>query len=432
MAKATSSQAWLWHGRLSHLNIDTINLLSKYNIVTGLPKLNSSKIIFVLLVSWGKVKESLFTLRLPRVPKDGYKFYRWTYVVLYGGIHAQVRTVRTEKGTKFLNKTLHAYFAKEGIRHETSTARTPEQNGIVKRRNRTLVKADRTILSAAKVPLFFWAKAITTACFTQNRSLVIPRHEKIPYHIINGRKSSVKVFNKRTRVIFETIHVNFDELPQMVSDHVISDPIPQCTTTVLERDSLCPDPQSQENVHQAAEIITTSNELDLLFSPMFDALLNGTTLVVSIKGYAPRKELISEETFGTVARGTVRGIQIHQSPHGIFINQAKYAQEILKKHGMTSCDSIGTPMATKHLDADMSDTLVDQMKYHTKPTEKHLTMVKRIFRYLKDSINMGLWYPKDTAFELTAFLDSDHACCLDSRKSTSGGIQFIGGDKLVS
>nr|GFC60359.1 retrovirus-related Pol polyprotein from transposon TNT 1-94 [Tanacetum cinerariifolium] len=65
-------------------------------------------------------------------------------------------------------------------------------------------------------------------------------------------------------------------------------------------------------------------------------------------------------------------------------------------------------------------------------TEKHLTAVKRIFRYLKDTIHMGLWYPKDTGFELTTFLDSDHASCLDSRKSTSGGIQFLGGDKLVS
>nr|GFB60250.1 copia protein [Tanacetum cinerariifolium] len=86
------------------------------------------------------------------------------------------------------------------------------------------------------------------------------------------------------------------------------------------------------------------------------------------------------------------GIQIHQSPRGIFINQAKYAQEILKKHGMISCDGIGTPMATKHLDADLSGTPIDQTKYR----------------------------------------NSDHAGCLDSRKSTSGGIQFLGGDKLVS
>nr|GEZ70805.1 ribonuclease H-like domain-containing protein [Tanacetum cinerariifolium] len=153
------------------------------------------------------------------------------------------------------------------------------------------------------------------------------------------------------------------------------------------------------------------------------------------------------------------GIQIHQSPHGIFINQAKYAQEILKKHGMTFCDSIGTPIATKHLDADLSGTPIDQTKYRSKvralmyltvsrpdimhatcycaryqaqPTEKHLTGVKQIFRYLKDTIHMGLWYPKDTGFELTAFSDSDHVGCLDSRKSTSGGIQLLGGDKLVN
>nr|GEW38861.1 copia protein [Tanacetum cinerariifolium] len=153
------------------------------------------------------------------------------------------------------------------------------------------------------------------------------------------------------------------------------------------------------------------------------------------------------------------GIQIHQSPCGIFINQAKYAQEILIKHGMTSCDSIGIPMATKHLDVDLSGTSVDQTKYRSmvealmyliasrpdiihatcycaryqaRPTEKHLTVVKRIFQYLRNTINMGLWYPKDTGFELTAFSDSDHAGCLDSRKSISDGIKFLEGDRLVS
>ncbi|GKF28968.1 hypothetical protein Tco_0095310, partial [Tanacetum coccineum] len=126
--------------------------------------------------------------------------------------------------------------------------------------------------------------------------------------------------------------------------------------------------------------------------------------------------------------------------------------------GMTSCDSIGTPMATKHLDADLSGTLVNQTKYRSmvgalmylttsrpdivhatcycaryqaKPTKKHLIAVKRIFRYLKDSTNIGLWYLKHTGFELTSFSYSDHVGCLDSRKSTSGGIQFLGGDKLV-
>ncbi|GJU75236.1 retrovirus-related pol polyprotein from transposon TNT 1-94 [Tanacetum coccineum] len=187
-----------------------------------------------------------------------------------------------------MNKTLHAYFAQEGIEHQTSTPRTPEQNGVVERRNRTLVEAARTMLSAAKVPLFFWAEAIATTCFTQNRSLVIPRHEKTPYHIINGRKPSVKffhIFGSLCNIVRDGENLDKmkkkDELPQMVSDHVSSDPVPQCMTTTLENDSLSPGPQSQENVPQAAETVTTSNELDLLFSPMFDELLNGTTQVVS-------------------------------------------------------------------------------------------------------------------------------------------------------
>nr|GEZ82702.1 hypothetical protein [Tanacetum cinerariifolium] len=104
------------------------------------------------------------------------------------------------------------------------------------------------------------------------------------------------------------------------------------------------------------------------------------------------------------------GIQIHQSPRGIFINQAKYAQEILIKHASRP---------------DIMHATCYCARYQVKPTEKHLTAVKRIFRYLKDTIHKGLWYLKDIGFELTAFLDLDHAGCLDSRKSTSGGIQFL-------
>ncbi|GJW08936.1 reverse transcriptase domain-containing protein [Tanacetum coccineum] len=103
---------------------------------------------------------------------DDYSRYTWTHflrskdetpgvlidflTLVQRGLHAQVTTVRTDKGTEFLNKSLHAYFAKEGIRHETSTARTPEQNGVVERRNRTLVEAARTMLAPPKFLLFIW------------------------------------------------------------------------------------------------------------------------------------------------------------------------------------------------------------------------------------------------------------------------------------
>ncbi|GKF44726.1 hypothetical protein Tco_0131278 [Tanacetum coccineum] len=89
-------------------------------------------------------------------------------------------------------------------------------------------------------------------------------------------------------------------------------------------------------------------------------------------------------------------------------------------------------MATKpKLDADLSGEPVDQTDYQARPTEKHLKEVKRIFRYLRGTIYIGLWYPKGSGFELTDFSDVDHAGCVDTRKSTSGGTQFLG-DKLVS
>ncbi|GKA33245.1 retrovirus-related pol polyprotein from transposon TNT 1-94 [Tanacetum coccineum] len=100
------------------------------------------------------------------------------------------------------------------------------------------------------------------------------------------------------------------------------------------------------------------------------------------------------------------GLQVSQNPKGIFINQSKFALEILKKFGMDSCDHVDTPMAS--------------------PTKKHLEALKRVFRYLKGTINWGLWYPKDTAMALTAYADADHAGFPNTQRSTSGSAQFFG------
>nr|GEX50077.1 ribonuclease H-like domain-containing protein [Tanacetum cinerariifolium] len=227
MAKVTSSQAWLWHHCLSHLNFDTINLLSKNDIVTTLSFKRRLHLLHMNLCGPMRVA-SINGKRYVLVIVDDYSRYTWTHflrskdktpkvlidflMLVQRGLHAQVRIVRTDKDMEFLNKTLHAYFASEGINHQTSVARTPKQDGVVERQNRTLVEAARTMLSAAKVPLFFWAKEIATTCFTQNR--------------YSTQSRAYRVFNKRTRVIVEMIHVNFDELPQMALDHVSSDPVP--------------------------------------------------------------------------------------------------------------------------------------------------------------------------------------------------------------
>nr|GEW54970.1 putative copia-type Pol polyprotein [Tanacetum cinerariifolium] len=140
-------------------------------------------------------------------------------------------------------------------------------------------------------------------------------------------------------------------------------------------------------------------------------------------------------------------------PRGIFINQSKYALESLKKYGFESCDPVDTPMVEKSkLDEDKKGKAVDPSHYHgmigtllymianrpdlqfaicmcaryqARPTEKHIHAVKRIFRYLRETINQGLWYSKDSSIALTAFADADHAGCQDTRHSTSGSLQFL-------
>ncbi|GJZ33010.1 hypothetical protein Tco_0578446 [Tanacetum coccineum] len=139
--------------------------------------------------------------------------------------------------------------------------------------------------------------------------------------------------------------------------------------------------------------------------------------------------------------------QIFQNPRGIFINQSKYALESLKKYGFDSCDLVDTPMVEKSkLDEDKEGKAVDPShycgmigtllyltanrpdlqfaicmcaRYEARPTEKHLHAVKRIFRYLRGTVNRGLWYPKDSSIALTTFVDADHAGCQDTRRSTS-------------
>nr|GEV72562.1 hypothetical protein [Tanacetum cinerariifolium] len=354
MTKATLSQAWLWHRRLFHLNFDTINLLSKNDIVVGLPKLrfvkdhlcssssiNGRTYVLVIVDDYSRCTWTHFLRSKDETPKVLIDFLR----LVQRGLHAQVRIVRIDKGTEFLNKTLHAYFASEGIHHQTSVARTPEQNGVVDRWNRTLVEAARTMLSAAKVHLLFWAEAIATACFTQNFSLIIPQHEKTPYHIINDRKPSVKffhifgslcyivrdgenldkmkeksdacifvgystqsrayrVFNKRTRVIVETIHVNFDELPQMASDHSFAEttadapnqcqqqhttPLNTQTTTkpTCQVPTQAPTVTSTENINQAEMIaenaqVEDDEFINIFYHPLEQVIKNPSQSVRTI------------------------------------------------------------------------------------------------------------------------------------------------------
>nr|GFA67772.1 hypothetical protein [Tanacetum cinerariifolium] len=263
--------------------------VKKNDIVVGLPKLKFIKDHLYSPCELGKAKRKSFHTKL--TPSSKRRLH-----LLHMDLCGPMR-VASINGKRYVLVIVDDYSRYTWTHFLRSKDETPEVlidffrlvqrglqaqvrvNGVVERRNRTLVEAARTMLSAAKVPLFFWAEAIA----------VIPRHEKTPYHIINDRKPSVKffyifgsvcfivrdrenldkmkekgdecifvgystqsrayrVFNKRTRVIMESIHVNFDELPQMASDQNSSDPVPKCQTMALKHDSLSPGRICQENV----------------------------------------------------------------------------------------------------------------------------------------------------------------------------------------
>ncbi|GJS51344.1 retrovirus-related pol polyprotein from transposon TNT 1-94 [Tanacetum coccineum] len=772
LSKASKNKSWLWHHRLNHLNFGTLNDLARKDLVRGLPRFTWVKFLR------SKDETPVFVINLLKQ--------------LQVGLNKTVWFVRTDNGTEFVNKILIDYYESVGITHEKTVPRTPQQNSVVERRNRTLVEAARTMLIFSKAPLFLWAEAVATACYTQNRSLIHTLHNKTPYELVHDKKLDLsflcifgalcyptnynedlgklkakadigffvgyalnrkgyRIYNKRTRQIMETIYVTFDELTeQMAHVHSSSGPAPNLLT---------PGPISSRLVPNSAPAIPyvppTNKYLELLFQPMFDkyfetptgdhqmphvlaaptpAIPTGPSVSISFdhdvplgsyspsssayqsslvhhsvatehsfevnlfaatehepfvnvfapdpnseasssrvimltepsqstqphehlqkwtdshpldniignpsrlvstrkqlatdalwcfynsiykvkldeygdvlknkarlvaKGYRQEEGLDFEESFAPVARleairiflanaasknmtvyqmdvkaaflneelkeevyvsqpegfvdpdrphhvyrlkkalyglkqapqawydtlskfllaqgfskGVVDptlfirktgkhtlhvqiyvddiifastdtkdcdrfsnemsskfqmsmmgqisfflGLQISQNPRGIFINQSKYANEILKKFDLHKSDPVDTPMVERtKLDEDLLGIPIDQTqyrsmigslmyltasrpdlvfvvcmcaRYQSKPTKKHLEAVKRVFRYLQGTINMGLWYPKDTAMALTAYADADHAGCQDTRRSTSGSAQFLG-DKLVS
>nr|GFC38006.1 retrovirus-related Pol polyprotein from transposon TNT 1-94 [Tanacetum cinerariifolium] len=169
-------------------------------------------------------------------------------------LNVPVQRIRTDNGTEFVNQTLRDYYEEVGISHETSVVRSSQQNGVVERRNRTLIEVARTMLIYAQAPLFLWAKAVATACFTQNRSIIRLRHGKTPYELMHGKQPDLSFFHmfgalcyptndSENVVILQDVgNENLDiEVAHMGNDPLLGIPIPEVSS---KQSSTTASPQS--------------------------------------------------------------------------------------------------------------------------------------------------------------------------------------------
>nr|GFB22337.1 hypothetical protein [Tanacetum cinerariifolium] len=258
LSKASKTKSWLWHRRLSHLNFGAINNLARQGLVRGLSKLKFEKDHLCSACAMGKStkkshkpksedtnQEKLYLLQmdlcgLMRVIVDDYSRFTWVkflrskdetpmFIIKFlkmiqVRLNVPARRIRTDNGTEFVNQTLRDYYEEVGISIETSVARSPQQNRVIERRNRTLIEAAHTI---KQLDLSFF-HVFGALCYPTNDSENVGKLQpKADIGIFIGyapSKKAFRIYNRRTRRIVETIHVDFDELTAMASEQCNSGP----------------------------------------------------------------------------------------------------------------------------------------------------------------------------------------------------------------
>nr|GEV24681.1 hypothetical protein [Tanacetum cinerariifolium] len=488
----------------------------------------------------------------------------------------QVRNIRTDNGTEFINQTLREFYENFSISHQISIVRTPQQNGVVERQNRTLVEAARTMLIFSKAPLFLWAEAINTACYTQNCSLIRLRYNKTPYELMHDKNPDLSFLHVFGSLCYPTndsehlgklnakadigsslnvwpSHALLELLGKWNKNHPIENVIgdPSRSVKQLQTDAMwcyfdtfltSVEPKTYKEAILEPSWIDAMQEEIHEFERLQcgDVLKNKAWLVA--KGYRQEEEIDFEKSFAPVARiesicifitnastknmtiyqmdvktaflnGELREVVYVSEPEGFvdpdkpnhvyrlkkvlyglkqaprtwydmlysFLLSQKFSKGAVdptlftKKAGRdilsvqiyvddiifastnpAMCDKFAKIMTLKFKMLMMGQmtfflvisltplwwTKVNWIKIYrgnqsiphitvAKPTKQHLHVVKHIFRYLKGTIDMGLWYLKYSCITLTAYADADHVGCKDTRQSTFGSARFLG-DKLVS
>ncbi|GJU30368.1 putative ribonuclease H-like domain-containing protein [Tanacetum coccineum] len=232
IAKATTDESNKWHRRLGHVNFKNLNKLVKGNLVRGLPSKIFQNDHTCVACQKGKqhkasckakavssISQTLQLLHMDLfgptsvrslnhktyclVITDDFSRFSWVFFLrtkdetsailkdfirqIENQLNQKVKTIRSDNGTEFKNKEVIEFCGIKGIKREYSNARTPQQNGVAERKNRTLIEAARTMLADSFLPNTFWAEAVSTACYVLNRVLVTKPHNKTPYELLTGK-----------------------------------------------------------------------------------------------------------------------------------------------------------------------------------------------------------------------------------------------------
>ncbi|GJT57585.1 putative ribonuclease H-like domain-containing protein [Tanacetum coccineum] len=513
LAKASSNEAKLWHRRLGHLNFKNLNKLVKDNLVRGLPSKSFKNDHTCVACQKGKqhkasckakidryVTHPLHTLHMDLfgptsvrsinhasyclVITDDCSRFCWVFFLakkdetsgilktfirqIENQLNQKVKIIRSDNGTEFKNRVMLEFCGEKGIKQEFSNARTPQQNGVAERMNRTLIEAARSMLADSHLPTTFWAEAVNTACYTFNRVRVTKPQNKTPYELfllgkfdeksdegflvgysVNSSKEALNIdvqIEDAARKLMVIIS-DFNNLPDDVDvptnpTHMdsqwsssMSNPWRSKYTMFRESEALedgswveaMQEELLQFKLQQVWVLVDLPNGAKVIGTKWVYRKHEGMTRGVVVRnkarlvaqGHRQEEGIDYDEVFAPVEELKLSGLQVKQNKEGIFISQDKYVAEILKKILTCECQSL------LHSQGDKLPL--------TKVTPKtsHLNAVKRIFKYLKGKPNLGLWYPRESPLDLEAFSDSDYGGSNLDRKSTTGGCQFLG-QRLIS
>ena len=305
---ANNNDSWLWHKRIAHIHMEHLNKLIKHDLVVGLPKIKFIKDRICNACQKGKQTKSTFKSKnvvsttrplqllhmdlfgpsrtrsfggnvYALVIVDDFSRYTWTLFLvqkndafkafkkyakqIQNEKSISIASIRSDHGGEFQNSSFEDFCEEHGISHDFSAPRTPQQNGVVERKNRSLIELARTMLSDSNLPKYFWADAVSTTCFVRNRVNIRPILKKTPYELFRGRKPNIsffhvfgckcfvlnndkdnlgkfdeksdegiflgyslsskayRIYNKRTLTIEESMHVSFDESNPSEEDTIV-------------------------------------------------------------------------------------------------------------------------------------------------------------------------------------------------------------------